>query len=147
MFDSHKWVHRDVSSSKGYDVQPYLLIHRKQSVSLIHIQHARCFRQLYHFALVLLNHLLRSVMYTLVDISFPPQTISQFFANTPPHLTAQSNALNWRVVTQCDMWPKDLVSHALAPCDETCSRIWQSGEYRKNEIKSRKFFFKEIANP
>ena len=30
MFDSHRWVHRRLSSSKGYDVQPWLLIHRKQ---------------------------------------------------------------------------------------------------------------------
>ena len=30
MFDRHKWVHRRLSSSKGYDVQQWLLIHRKQ---------------------------------------------------------------------------------------------------------------------
>ena len=30
MFDSHRWVLRRLSSSKGYDVQPWLLIHRKQ---------------------------------------------------------------------------------------------------------------------
>ena len=30
MFDSHRWVLRRLSSSKGYDAQPYLLIHGKQ---------------------------------------------------------------------------------------------------------------------
>ena len=32
MFDRHRWVLRRLSSSKGYDVQPWLLIHRKQCV-------------------------------------------------------------------------------------------------------------------
>ena len=30
MFDSHRWVLRRLSSSKGYDVKPWLLIHRKR---------------------------------------------------------------------------------------------------------------------
>lgn len=78
---------------------------------------------------------------------FSPQIIWQFFANTPPHLTAQSNVLNWKVVTQCNMRPKDLVSHALAPCDETCRIFNNQGIIEKMRSNLESFFFQRNRKP
>ena len=42
MFDSHRWVLRRLSSSKGYDVQPWLLKHRKRKTGMLGVCTFHC---------------------------------------------------------------------------------------------------------